>query len=239
MEISPPMKQVGYDRAIVVFSPEGRMYQVEYARKAVEKATTVLGLIFSGGVLLASGKTIQRLLVPESVEKIARIDNHLIIGSCGILADARNLVDYARVKAQVNRLTFSEPIETFTLSKDIADRIQRFTQIGGIRPYGVGILLAGSDNGTPKLYETDPSGTLREWKGHAIGRGSKDAKKLMIEEYKDGMSKEKALDLAMRALKAAEKKLTSRTVELATIIEGKVKKYDRVELKEILKKYIS
>ena len=238
MEISPPMKQMGYDRAIVVFSPEGRMYQVEYARKAVEKATTVLGITFAGGVLLASGKTIQKLLVPESVEKIAKIDEHVMIGSCGILGDARNLVDYARVKSQINKLTFNESIEIFALSKDLADRIQRFTQMGGIRPYGVGLLIAGLDQTVPRLYETDPSGTLREWRGHAIGRGAKDARKLLIEEYKEGMSKEKAIDLALRALKAGEKKLTSRTVELAVIADKKMKKYARPELKEVLKKYI-
>ncbi len=238
MEISPPMKQMGYDRAIVVFSPEGRMYQVEYARKAVEKATTVLGITFAGGVLLASGKSIQRLLVPESVEKIAKIDDHVMVGSCGILGDARNLVDYARVKAQINKLTFNEPIEVFALSKDLADRIQRFTQMGGIRPYGVGLLLGGTDQSIPRLYETDPSGTLREWKAHAIGRGSKEARKLLIEEYKDNLSKEKALDLGLRALKAAEKKLTSRTVELAMITDKKLKKYTRPEVKEVIKKYV-
>ena len=71
------MKQMGYDRAIVVFSPEGRMYQVEYARKAVEKATTIVGIIFAGGVVLVATKSVQKLLVPESVEKIAKIDEHM------------------------------------------------------------------------------------------------------------------------------------------------------------------
>jgi len=238
MEIAPPMKQMGYDRASVVFSPEGRMYQVEYARKAVEKATTVLGITFSNGIALVAGKAIQRLLVPESVEKIGKIDEHIFIGSCGILGDARNLIDYARVKSQVNKLTFNEPIELFALSKDLADRIQRFTQIGGIRPYGVGLLIAGIDQSTPKLFETDPSGTLREWRAHAIGRGAKEAKKLIVEEYKDNLSKDKAIDIALRALKAAEKKLTSRTVELAVISDKKMKKYTRPEIKEMIKKYI-
>src|SRR3989338_2470899 len=106
MEISPPMKQMGYDRAIVVFSPEGRIYQVEYAQKNVEKVSTVLGIVFANGVVLAAGKQIQRLLVPESAEKISEIDKHIAIGSCGILADARNLVDFARIKSQVNKVTF-------------------------------------------------------------------------------------------------------------------------------------
>jgi len=101
MEIQPPMKQMGYDRAMIVFSPEGRMYQIEYARKAVEKATTTVGVVFAGGVVLVATKTLQKLMVPESVEKISKIDEHIGVASCGILADCRVLVDYARVKSQI------------------------------------------------------------------------------------------------------------------------------------------
>jgi len=192
MEIQAPMKQMGYDRASVVFSPEGRMYQVEYARKAVEKATTVVGVTFTNGVVLAATKSIQKLLVPESVEKISKIDEHIGVASCGILADSRILVDYARIRSQVNKITFGEPIEVNALVKDISDRKQRFTQMGGIRPFGVSLLIGGMDVG-PHLYETDPSGTLREWKAQAIGRGMKDARKVLIEEYKEGLSQEKAI----------------------------------------------
>ena len=145
MEVPPPMRQMGYDRAIVTFSPEGRMYQVEYARKAVEKASTVLGIIFNGGIVFVAAKSIQKLMVPETVEKVSKIDEHVAIASCGILADSRNLIDYARIRSQVNKITFGEPIEIYALVKDIADRKQRFTQMGGIRPYGVGLLIAGID----------------------------------------------------------------------------------------------
>ena len=235
MEVPPPMRQMGYDRAIAVFSPEGRMYQVEYARKAVEKASSALGIVFNGGTLLIAAKTLQRLLVPESVEKISKVDDHIGIASCGILADARTLVDFSRVRAQVNKITFSEPIEIYSLVKDIADRIQRFTQMGGIRPYGVGFLIGGMD-GASRLFEVDPSGTIREWKAHAIGRGAKEARKLLIEEYKEGMTKEKAIDLAMRALIAGEKKVSSRSVDMA-VVEKKLKIYTAAEKKELLKKY--
>ena len=237
MEITPPMKQMGYDRAIVVFSPEGRMYQVEYARKAVEKASTAVGAVFSGGVILAASRTIQKLLVPESVEKISKIDEHIGIASCGILADSRVLVDYARVRSQVNRITYSEPIEVSALVKDICDRKQRFTQLGGIRPFGVSLLVAGSD-GEPHLFETDPSGTLREWRAHAVGRGSKDAKKVLTDEFKDGMPRDKAVELALKALKAGEKKLSLRSVEIGLIEGGKFRLFDKNELKEAVKKFV-
>ncbi len=237
MEIQPPMKQMGYDRAIVVFSPEGRMYQVEYARKAVEKASTVVGVTFAGGVVLVAARSIQKLLVPESVEKISKADEHIGIAACGILADSRVLVDYARVKSQVNKITYNEPIEISALVKDICDRKQKFTQMGGIRPFGVTLLVAGSDGG-PHLYETDPSGTMREWRAHAVGRGSKDAKKVLMEDFKDGMTKEKAMDLALKALKTGEKKLTLRSVEIGLIENGKFRIIDRNELKEVIKKFV-
>lgn len=235
MEVPPPMRQMGYDRAIAVFSPEGRMYQVEYARKAVEKATTALGVVFAGGVLLAAAKILQKLLVPESVEKISKVDEHIAVASCGILADARSIVDFARVRAQVNKITFDEPVETYALVKDIADREQRFTQMGGIRPYGIGLLIGGV-NHEPTLFETDPSGTMRQWRAHAIGRGSKDSRKILVEEHSDKLTKEKAIDLALRALKEGEKKLTSRSLELVTI-EKRMKVYTRPEIKELIKKF--
>lgn len=236
MEVAPPIRQMGYDRAIAVFSPEGRMYQVEYARKAVEKATTTVGVAFAGGVVLVVSKMLQRLLVPESVEKLSKIDDHIAITSCGILADARTLVDFARVRAQVNKITFSEPIETYALVKDIADRVQRFTQLGGIRPYGVGMLIGGV-NSEARLFETDPSGTIREWRAHAIGRGAKDARKMLIEEYKEDLPRDKAIDLAIRALKEGEKKISTRAVDIA-VIEKKIKIYTAAEKKELLKKYV-
>lgn len=236
MEIPAPMKQMGYDRAIAVFSPEGRMYQVEYARKAVEKASTSLGIIFNGGIILAASKTLQRLLIPESVEKISKVDDHLGIASCGILADGRVLVDTARVRAQVNKITYDEPIETYSLAKDIADRIQRLTQIGGLRPFGIGLLIAGM-NSTPRIFETDPSGTLREWHAHAIGRGAKDARKVLAEGYKDNLTKDKAIEIAVKALLAGEKKLSPSSTEIAAI-DPTFNHMSRSEVREILKKHV-
>jgi proteasome alpha subunit len=234
MEIQAPMKQMGYDRASVVFSPEGRMYQVEYARKAVEKATTSVGVTFDSGVVLAATRSVMKLLIPESVEKIAKLDNHIGCVTCGILADGRVLVDYARVKCQVNRITYNEPIEVSTLAKDISDRKQRFTQIGGIRPYGISMLIAGT-NERQHLFETDPSGTLREWQAHAIGRGAKEAKKHLVENYKETMKKDDAIKLTLQALKAGEKKITTKAVEIGVIEKGKFQVLDKNQVKSALK----
>lgn len=238
MEIAPPMKQMGYDRAIVVYSPEGRIYQVEYARKAVEKATTSVGVVFEGGVVLAAARMVQRLMVADSIEKISKIDEHIGAASCGILADCRVLIDFSRVRAQVNRITYNEPIELTALVKDISDRKQRFTQIGGIRPFGVSLLVAGMHNGIPHLFETDPSGTLREWRGHAIGRGAKDAKKVLIDEYKDNIPRDKAIELALKALKTGEKKIAVRSTEIGIVEGGKFRILNRNEVKEATKKFV-
>jgi len=238
MEIPAPMnRQLGYDRAIVVFSPEGRMYQIEYARKAVERATTTVGVVFDKGVILAAAKATQKLLVPESIEKISKIDDHIGTASCGILADCRVLVDYARVRAQVNRITYNEPIEIGALVKDICDRKQRFTQIGGLRPYGASLLMAGS-NEELHLFETDPSGTIREWKAHAIGRGAKEAKKVLIDEYKDDQTREKAIEIALKALKAGEKKITLKNVEIGIVENGKFQLLDKQSIKDQLKGFL-
>lgn len=234
MDVQAPMKQMGYDRATVMFSPEGRMYQVEYARKAVEKASTAVGALFSNGVVLAAARSLQKLLVTESSEKISKIDKHIGLAACGILADSRVLVDYARIRSQINRITYGEPIELWALVKDISDRKQRFTQVGGIRPFGVSLLVAGMD-GSPHLFETDPSGTLREWKAHAVGRGSKEARKVLMEKYREGMTKEEILSLALKALNAGEKKVSSKNVEFGIIENGVFKKLDRNEIAKALK----
>ncbi|MBI5347688.1 MAG: archaeal proteasome endopeptidase complex subunit alpha [Candidatus Aenigmarchaeota archaeon] len=230
-----PMK-MGFDRSIVIFSPEGRMYQVEYARKAVENlSTTTVGVVFSNGVVLAAARQLSKLLVTVSNEKIFKVDEHIGIASCGIISDCRVLIDYARVRAQINRITYNEPVEINALVKDIADRKQRFTQIGGIRPYGVGFLIAGFDD-HPRLYETDPSGTIREWKAQAIGRGSKDAKKALLDNYKEKMTEEKAVELALTALKAGEKKLIPQGIETGIIKDKKFALMDREKINEIVKK---
>ena len=222
MEIQTP-NQSAYDRAIVVFSPEGRMYQVEYARKAVLKASTTLGMIFKDGVLLAAYKVLPKFVVPGSVTKIAKIDDHVGVASCGIIADARVLIDFARIRAQVNKITFDEPIEINELAKQIGDRKQRFTQIGGIRPFGVSLLIGGYNN-RPQLFETDPAGVVREWTAHAIGRGAKAAEKVLEKDYKENMKKSEAIKLAIKALKAAEQEAKEDSIELGLIEKGQFKK---------------
>lgn len=140
IEAIPEM--MGYDRAIVTFSPDGRLFQVEYAREAVKRGTTSIGIVFDGGVVLVASRPLVELAVADSGgDKIHQIDDHLGVAISGFLADGRILVDRGRVKAQVYKLTYDEPLNVLGAVKEISDIMQMFTQFGGVRPYGVAFLL--------------------------------------------------------------------------------------------------
>lgn len=210
----------GYDRAITMFSPDGRLYQVEYAREAVKRGTTALGIKCRTGVILLVDKRVSsRLLEPSSIEKIFRIDEHIGVASSGLVGDARALVDRARVEAQINRVSYGEPIDVETLAKKLCDHMQTYTLFGGARPYGTALLIAGveeSRNGNRyHLFETDPSGTLLEYAATGIGIGRPAVMSLFEKEYKDNMSAEDAVMLGLKALNTAtEGKFDVNTVEI-------------------------
>lgn len=194
------LPQMGYDRAITVFSPDGRLFQVEYAREAVKRGATAIGIKCKDGVILIADKRINsRLLEADTIEKIYKIDDHICAATSGLVADARVLVDRARIEAQINRLTYDEPITVKELAKRICDFKQQFTQFGGVRPFGVSLLIAGVDD-VPKLYETDPSGALLEYKATAIGAGRNAVTEFFEREYRENMSFEEALVLGIVAM---------------------------------------
>ena len=142
----------GYDRAITMFSPDGRLYQVEYAREAVKRGTTAVGIKCGIGVVLLVDKRVSsRLLEPSSIEKIFRIDEHIGVATSGLVGDARALVDRARIDAHINRVSYGESIDVETLAKKLCAHMQTYTLFGGARPYGTALLIAG--------VETDADGT--------------------------------------------------------------------------------
>ncbi len=217
-----PPQQAQYDRAITVFSPDGRLFQVEYAREAVRTGTPCVGLVCKDVVLLAAFKRIgSPLLVADSHEKIFQIDKHIAAASSGLVADARKLVDFARLEAQKHRITYGTEIPVENLAKKIGDHIQMFTQYAGVRPYGVSLLIAGMDKRF-RLFETDPSGALFEYKATAIGAGKKEVEVLFEKEYKDGLSQPEGVRLALKALKkAVEEKLRPETVDVIVVPHDK------------------
>jgi proteasome alpha subunit len=214
-----PQYQMGYDRAITVFSPDGRLYQVEYAREAVKRGTTAVGIKAKNGIVLIVDKRVSsKLLEAASIEKIFKIDDHIGVASSGLVGDARALVDRARVECQINRVSYDEQIEVEALAKKLCDHMQTLTQYGGIRPYGTALLIAGVSDGECRLFETDPSGTLLEYKATGIGIGRPAAMKLFEEEYNPDAEIKDAILLGLKALHSAtEGKFDVDTVEIGLI----------------------
>lgn len=214
-----PLQNAGYDRAITVFSPDGRLFQVEYAREAVKRGTTSIGIKCSEGIVLAVDKrTTSNLVEATSIEKIFKIDEHIGAATSGLVADARALVERARVEAQINKITYSEPIRVDSLSKKLCDMLQMYTQNGGVRPFGSALIIGGVYDGSCKLFETDPSGALIEYKATAIGSGRFAAMDIFEDQYKDDMNLNDAIKLALTAInEATEHETTANNVEIAVI----------------------
>ena len=212
-------QQQAYDRGITIFSPDGRLYQVEYAREAVKRGTASIGIRTSDGVILAVDKRIPSpLLEDSSVEKIHKADDHVGIASAGHVADARQLIDFARRYAQVNRLRYGEPIGVESLTKAVTDHIQQYTQVGGARPFGVALIVGGIEDGEPRLFETDPSGTPYEWKALAVGADRAELQSFLEEEYSPDLLLGDGVSLALEALASVnEGDLAPSEVGLATV----------------------
>lgn len=211
------MPQMGYDRAITVFSPDGRLFQVEYAREAVKRGTTAIGIKAKDGVVLLVDKRLtSRLLEGGSVEKIFRIDDHIGAATSGLVADARVLIDKGRVEAQVNKIIYDEEIDVQTLAKKICDFKQAYTQIGGLRPFGTALLIGGVYNGGNYLLETDPSGALLEYKATAIGSGRTIVTEMFEEMYEEDITLEEALLLGLEALY----RVTEGNIDVSTVDAG-------------------
>ncbi|MDI6645152.1 MAG: archaeal proteasome endopeptidase complex subunit alpha [Methanobacteriaceae archaeon] len=229
-----PLQSAGYDRAITVFSPDGRLFQVEYAREAVKRGTTSLGVKSSEGIVLVVDKRpTSKLVEPTSIEKIFQIDKHIGAATSGLVADARALIEKARIEAQINKITYNEPIRVESLAKKICDMKQMYTQHGGVRPFGSALIIGGVTNGGCRLFETDPSGALIEYKATAIGAGRQLAMEVFEKNYKDDLSLNDSIELALDAVyEATEGKTTPESVEIA-IIESKDKQYRKLSEDEI------
>jgi proteasome alpha subunit len=224
---------MAYDRGITVFSPDGRLFQVEYAREAVKKGSTTIGLKFKGGVaLIVDKRSMSKLLEPKSTEKIHDIDDYIGCATSGLVADARVLVDEARKDAQIHRVNYGENISVEVLVKKVCDYKQQFTQYGGARPFGTALLVAGTDELGVHLFETDPSGALVAYKATGIGSGRPAVMDVFEKEYKEDMSYNAAIKLGLKALEAAiEEKPNAETVEIGVAEVGK--KFRRLTESEI------
>ncbi len=212
-------QQQAYDRGITIFSPDGRLYQVEYAREAVKRGTASVGLRTPDGVVLAANRQVNSpLMERSSVEKIHKADDHVGIASAGHVADARQLIDLARRRAQGEQLRYGQDIGVETLTRAVTDHIQEYTQTGGARPFGVALLVGGVEDGEPRLFETDPSGTDYEWQAAAVG-GARDTIQGYLEEhYREDLDIDGGIELAVSALSEPEDGIVAaEDVDVATV----------------------
>ena len=188
--------QQGYDRAITVFSPDGRLYQVEYAIETVRRGTIAVGVKCKDGIIIAVEEKPRKLQISETAQKIFQIDDHVGVAAAGYIPDARSQVDNARFFSQSNKMIYDESVEVETIAKHLADQCQQYTQYAGVRPYGVALILGGVVNNEPQLYLTDPSGTYISYDAIAIGSGSDSVTDFLEKTYKDELTLDEASTLA-------------------------------------------
>ncbi|WP_428324241.1 archaeal proteasome endopeptidase complex subunit alpha [Nitrosopumilus sp.] len=188
--------QQGYDRAITVFSPDGRLYQVEYAIETVRRGTIAVGVKCKDGIVIAVEEKPRKLQISKTAQKIFQIDDHVGVAAAGYIPDARSQVDNARFFSQSNKMIYDEPVEVETIAKHLADQSQQYTQYAGVRPFGVALILGGVVGGKPQLYLTDPSGTYISYDAIAIGSGSDEVTDFLEKTYKNDLSLDDASALA-------------------------------------------
>jgi proteasome alpha subunit len=218
------MEQSGqqYDEASTIFSPDGRLYQVEYAREAVKKGSTTMGFKWKGGVLLLAHKPeISRLVNLRSLEKIYQIDDHIACAATGLVADGRHLVEIAREEAQWNKLRYDEPISVKDLVNILGEYEHMFTRFDGVRPFGVVLLIGGVDDTGKHLFSTDPSGAYLGYKAVCEGKKSTDAMTQFTKSYTSDISCNEALDLGFQTLKKITKKSVNTEMVEAAVIDEK------------------
>jgi len=225
---------MGYDRASTMFSPDGRLLQVEYARESVKQGSTAIGLVCKEGVILVADKRIvDDLMLSDSVEKIFQVDEHIGATATGVVADGRVLIEKSQVMAQEHRVTYGVPIDTLDLVKEVCDIEQFYTQYGGARPFGISILFIGIDNDEPVLFFTDPTGVYFQYKAVAIGEGQLEAREVLSSSYKESMNIEEGIKLALKALKKVlGKDFDTKRIDGAFIRKDE-KKFTKIDKKRL------
>lgn len=218
-----PEQFAGYDRSTILFSPDGRIIQVEYARKAMQRGTISIGVTASNGIVLLGRRKMDDLILPN--RKIFQIDEHIGSVFSGYSADGRFLVSYARERSQVYRFIYNEPVDIEYLGQEIASMMHTYTQFGGARPFGCGLIIGGIDLMGPKLIYLDPGGAMMRWVAGAIGYNKERAEKFLRDSFKNNdwskLDLRDAIIIGLTALiLASPQELKPMEVELGYIKKG-------------------
>jgi proteasome alpha subunit len=212
------MASRGYDMTPTMYSPDGRIYQVEYAIETVKRGTLAIGIKSKDGVIIAVEEKPRTLQVTEVTQKIFQVDEHIGVAAAGYIPDARVQVDNARFFSQSSKLTYDEPVSVEMVAKHLADQCHQFTQYSGVRPYGVALIIAGVDEKGGTIYVTDPSGTYVSYAAVAIGAGSEDVTNFLEKNYKTDVSQVDAAALAIAAINLkSEQKEGTKHIKMAEV----------------------
>jgi len=227
--------QQGYDRAITVFSPDGRLYQVEYAIETVKRGTIALGIKTKYGIIFAADERPRKLQIVDEPQKLFKIDQHIGIAAAGYIPDARSQVDDARFFSQSSKIVYDESVSVETVTKHIADQCQQYTQYAGARPIGVSLIIGGVDQNGNSLFLTDPSGTYIPYKTVAIGADSDRVTEFLKKHYKPEMTLEESKMLAISSINMISSDVKGSEHIKISQIESDTKRFEIVDKNQITK----
>ena len=209
-----------YDKAITIFAPDGNLFQVQYAFEAVNRGSATVGIKGKDCIVLAvEKKTTAALQDPHTIRKILQVDEHIMLTFAGLQADARVLVDKARLECQSFRFNFEDEPTLEYIARFVAETQQKYTQKGGVRPFGISTFMIGFEGKEPKLYVTEPSGAYSLWKANAIGRNSKNLREYLEKNHKDDLGTNESIKLAVETL--LEVVESSKNIEICVMTSAK------------------
>ncbi|XP_037090228.1 proteasome subunit alpha type-2-like [Pollicipes pollicipes] len=230
------MSSERYSFSLTTFSPSGKLVQIEYALAAVAAGAPSVGIKATNGVVIATENKFKSILADEhSIHKVEKVTNHIGMIYSGMGPDYRVLVKRARRVAQQYQLMYGCEIPTGQLVQRLAAVMQEYTQSGGVRPFGVSLLICGWDQGRPRLFQCDPSGAYFAWKATAMGKNFINGRTFLEKRYTDTMELDDAVHTAVLTLKESfEGQMTENNIEIGICNDAGFRRLSPAEVKDYL-----